>query len=84
MIAGLAWKLPAQLWGLIVQPVVLVVVLMMRWNSGGKEIWRYGEKWSKELPKVEQPIAMVTSSSAVAPSPSAENHKEPLLTSESA
>lgn len=49
----LFYILPGQFWSIVVNPLVLVIVLLFRWNKGGKEIWYYGEKWSKDLPKKE-------------------------------
>lgn len=76
MLIDWAWRFPAQYWGLLVQPTVLVVVLTMRWNKGGREIWVYGERWSKELPKLEQLHALTATSSE------AGSQSEPLLSSE--
>lgn len=70
------WVFPPPFLGLLVQPAVLMTVLGLRWNKGGREIWRYSERWSRELPKVEQPETMVASSTPTAPSLEPENQSE--------
>lgn len=46
----LLWTFPAQIWTLLAHPIVLAIVLLARRNKDGRKIWRYGEKWSKDLP----------------------------------
>ena len=46
----LALLLPGQTWTLFVNPIVLGLVLWIRKDNDGREIWNYGERWTKEEP----------------------------------
>lgn len=56
----LLWILPAQIWTVFAHPIVLVVLLLVKKNKSGRKIWRYGEKWSKDLPPKMETIAPVS------------------------